>query len=177
MNYTEQRAVADLLLVGLTGGPVGRSKTGRPTAGRMFDVSVSHKNSAVSVGVAPNPFRIGIDIEELGTNINAELFFGSAITSTEQSFFKNFCREKNLSFSAGVAVFWSIKESFFKCLDGDLRPGKIYISGIFANNAVKVNCSGEIQRLMREKGLKLCFVKTSFGDKYVFSQTIMIKYK
>ena len=170
-----QRAVACGWLFNLTGKRVKHSKSGRPIIGRTMDVSISHKNNLAYIGIAPRPYRIGVDVEHIKNDINTELFLKWVITKKETLFLRTFCKKGRLSLSSGIAVFWSVKEAFFKCLDYDLKPGKISILNIRKNNRIKINCSDEIKCLMRKKKLKLYFAWTIFNKKHIFSQTIMIE--
>lgn len=174
-DIKKQRAIAHLLVYKLTGRKMKRSKTGRPFVKKSIDVSVSHKDDFVNVAVVPAPYRIGIDIERFGTRLNAKLFFGPVITNREFLFFKKFCENNNFPYSSGVVIFWSIKESFFKCLDYNLKPGKINVLGISKQGNVQFGLSDEIKTSMEEKRLKICSTKIVFKNKYIFSQTIMKK--
>jgi len=174
-DIKEQRAIARSLLVKLTGKNVKHLQTGRPVLSQSIDVSISHKNDLVCVGIVPKPYRLGIDVEHINVNFKAELFFGSVITKAESSFFKIFQESNNLSLSSGVAIFWSIKESFFKCLDYDLKPGKIEILNISNNGEIEIVYSDEIEHLMHKRKLKLCSMKVIFNQGYIYSQTIMKK--
>jgi 4'-phosphopantetheinyl transferase EntD len=174
-NIEAQRVVAQALVYGLTGKTVRHSRTGRPFVRGATDISISHKDSHVVAAAVRPPYRIGIDIERLVASLDAELFFGSFITHAEIPCLTNYCREKELRRSSGVAVFWSIKESFFKCLDYDLKPGKINISDITEEGAVHLTFSGEIKDAMRRKRLEFRSTGISLGNGYVLSRTLMKK--
>ena len=155
-DVKEQRAMARFLLAQLTGTKMKHSQTGRPILDQSIDASISHKDDLVCAGIIQKPYRIGLDVEHINAGINAKLFFGSIITTVEFSFLKTFCRNNNLSLSSGVAIFWSIKESFFKCLDYDLKPGKIDILSISGDGEVKIMLSNEKEKdktLFYENGL------------------------
>jgi len=173
MDIKKQRSLAHFLVSKLTGKKIKHSKTGRPIVDQSVDVSISHKNDLACAGVVPAPYRIGIDVEHIKNDINAELFLGSVITKTEVPFLKTFCENNNISISSGIAIFWSVKEAFFKCLDYDLKPGKINLLNILKNSKVEVGCSDEIKCLMKKRRLKLCFAKTIFNEKHVYSQVVM----
>lgn len=172
-SLTEQRSIAHSLLFELTGKKIKHSKTGRPIIDKSVDVSISHKNDLVCVGIVPRPYRIGVDVEHIGSDVNGELFLKSVITKTEALFLKTFCEKKNISISAGIVMCWSVKEAFFKCLDFDLKPAKIGIADIDKNGKVKIDCSEEISQLMQKRDLELCFVKVRFDERYVYSQVMM----
>jgi len=172
-----QRATASSLTYELTGKKLTHLRSGRPFVSRSMDVSVSHKGPVVGVSVVPAPYRIGIDIEWLGERLSTKLFFGSVITKEELPVFKNFCREAGFSPSSGVAVFWSIKESFFKCLDHDLKPGKIGVLGISREGEIQLGLSDEIKNVMKKRNLELCSVKAAFDGEYVYLETIMRWFK
>jgi phosphopantetheinyl transferase (holo-ACP synthase) len=114
-------------------------------------------------------------VEYLKNDINTELFLKAVITKEEALFLKTFCKKNKLSLSKGVALCWSVKEAFFKCLDYDLKPGKISVVSVCKRGEVKINCSNEIKHLMIEKKIKFCFIKTTFDNKYIYSQAIMRK--
>ncbi|MDD2753093.1 MAG: 4'-phosphopantetheinyl transferase superfamily protein [Candidatus Portnoybacteria bacterium] len=169
----EQRAMARALILRATGKKLAHSQTGRPLAGKAMDVSISHMNDLVCVGLVPKPYRIGVDIERIDVEFDAALFFGPVITRVERVFFRAFCESNNLSLPSGVAVFWSVKEAFFKCLDYDLKPGKIKIAAIAGNGEVKIDCTDEIKDLMAERRLRMCSIKTFFDRKRNYARAIM----
>lgn len=171
----EQRAIARSLIYDLTGKKMRHSKTGRPFVKKPVDISVSHKNSVVCAAAIPMPYKIGVDVEYLKARLNAKLFLGPVITTYEFPFFKKFCKFNNFSRSSGIAIFWSIKESFLKCLDYDLKPGKINVLGISKKGKVRLDFSNEIKTSMEERKLKFCSTEIVFENKYIFSQTIMKK--
>jgi len=173
LGIKKQKMLARSLVYKLTGKKIRHLKTGRPFVDRSMDISISHKNDLVGVGIVPSPYRIGIDVERVDAKLDAELFFGPVITQAEQSCFRAFCRANNLSLVSGVAIFWSIKEAFFKCLDYDLKPGKVSVIAITPNGRVRINCADEIRQLMAGRRLKICSVRTFFDNKYSYSQTTM----
>lgn len=172
-DIKKQRALARSLVYELTGKKIRHSKTGRPLVGRSMDISISHKNDLAGVGIVPLPYRIGIDIEHLKVDLNNRLFIGPVITNKEVVFLKKLCSDNNLSISSGIAVFWSIKESFFKCLDYDLKPGKISILNISKSGAIRICLSEEIKNLMARRRLAFVSSKVVFADGYSYSETIM----
>ncbi len=172
-NIKEQRLAANSLAYALTGKKIRHSETGRPFIGKSADISVSHKDDFVAVATVPSPYRIGIDVEHLATSLNAELFLRSAMTKRELPFFKKFCEINNFPYSSGVAVFWSAKESFFKCLDYDLKPAKISVLDISERGEIQFAFSDEIKKTMEHRNLKFCSAKTLFKNEHIFSQTIM----
>ncbi len=176
LSLKKQRDIANSLFVKLTGKNIKHSQTGRPVLNQSIDVSISHKNDLICIGAVNSPYKIGIDIEHINTSFNAELFFGSVITKIEIPFLKIFCKDNNLSLSSAIAIFWSIKESFFKCLDYDLKPGKINILNISKKNKVRIDCSNEIKYLMKKRKLEFCFTKSTFDKDNIYSHTIMKKY-
>jgi len=171
----EQRAITDLLVYKLTGEKIQHSKTGRPFVGKPIDISVSHKDKYISAAYVTFPYKIGLDIENLKAPLNAKLFLGSIIKNHEILLLKKICKKNNFSHSSGVILFWSIKESFFKCLDYCLKPGKIDLLGISKKGIVKLSFSDEIKNLMKKRKLEFCSTRISFKNGYVFSQTIMKK--
>jgi phosphopantetheinyl transferase len=172
-DIEEQGIAVRSLIFKLTGKRIKHSRTGRPIIDQSVDVSISHKNDLAYVGIVSRPYKIGIDVEHIKNDINTELFLKFVITKKEVVSLKMLCKNSNISLSAGVAIFWSIKEAFFKCLDYDLKPRKINIANICKNSQVKINCSKEIKGLMREKKLKFCFAKAIFNEQYVYSQVVM----
>lgn len=171
-DIKEQKAAANYLVYKLTKRKLRHSKTGRPFIGKSNDISISHKGSVVGIAVVPSPYKIGIDIEYLKTYLNARYFLGSVITNKETSFLKKFCKSNDFSYSSGIAVFWSIKESFFKCIDYDLKPAKISILKISKKGSVQFLFSDEIKAVLARKNLKIHLVSIVFLKNYVFSRTI-----
>jgi len=169
----KQRLAARSLIFELTGKKLKHSKTGRPLLGKGIDLSVSHKDNLTRVKFVPAPYKIGIDIEKLDADISAELFLGPMITEKEIPFLNSFCRREGLSLASGVAAFWSVKESFFKCLDYDLKPGKIGILSILKSGAVRICFSEEIKNLMAKRRLDFFSSKMVFAGGYFYSETIM----
>jgi len=147
--------------------------SGRPFFSEEFDISISHKDNIVEAKIVSNPYRIGIDVENIFPDIRAELFLGSVIAKKEVDFLNKFRQENNLSLGSAVAIFWSIKESFFKCLDYDLKPGKIIVSNFAKDGNVKVILSPEIDDDMKRKGLEIFSIEAIIKGNYVYSETIM----
>jgi phosphopantetheinyl transferase len=172
-SIKKQRDAARSLLHKLTRKSLKHSQTGRPILDQSDDISISHKDDLVCIGIVPKPYRIGVDIEYINAAINMKLFLGPVVTKKELPFLKTFCKNKNLSLASGVAIFWSVKEAFFKCLDYDFKPGKVKISDIYKNNKARVVCSDEIRHLMEKRGLKLCFTRVAFDERYIYSQVLM----
>jgi len=158
----------------MTGKKIRHSKTGRPFIGQSADISISHSGDLVGAAMVPAPYRIGIDLEQLKSDLNSRLFIGSVIGNKEAVFLKKFCADNDLPISSGIAIFWSVKESFFKCLDYDLIPGKISILSISKLGKIQFSFSGEIEKVMRERGLIIHSATTSFKGGYIFSQTVMV---
>ncbi len=175
MDKKKQKTIVSSLVYELTGKRMRHSKTGKPIVGKSIDVSVSHKDNYVCASSVPSPYRIGIDIENLQANINAKLFIGSVITENELLSIKKFCSKNNFSHQSGIILFWSIKESFFKCLDYDLKPGKISVTDVSKKGEIQFHISDEIKDIMEKRHLKLYSTNIAFQDKYVLSQTIMKK--
>jgi len=175
LDLGSQRLLAKLLVHKLTGKELRHSKTGRPFVSRDLDVSISHKDKIVCVATIRSPYRIGIDVENLNINLNINNFFGSIIARDEELFLIKFCKRKKISQTSGVVTLWSIKESFFKCLDYDLKPGKLSIKNILNNGRVFLNFPDDIRALIKKRGLVYCFTKIQFFEEYVCSETIMKK--
>ncbi len=172
-SMREQSILASSLLHELTGKIVRHSPSGRPIIDESVDVSISHKEDIFCVGIVSNHHRIGIDLEHLFININTELFIGTVITRAEDAYLRSYCDTNGLALSSGIAIFWSIKEAFFKCLDYDFKPGNISVLKIYKNKRVLIGVSEEIRLLMKKRGLTLSFVKVDHKEHYVFSQVIM----
>lgn len=168
-----QKNVARSMIFELTGLAVKHSETGRPTIDKFSDVSISHKSDSVCVGMVPFPYRVGIDVEHLKSNINSELFLKTVITKSEGIFLKKFCKSKKILISSGISILWSIKEAFFKCLDYDLKPAKISILSIGKDGEVLIDYSEEIKSIMMSRKLEFCFAKVDFNKKHVYSQVVM----
>ncbi len=175
ITLKKQRAVARALLLELTGKRIKHTKTGRPIIDQTKDVSISHKGPLVCVAIVPSPYQIGVDVEEIRTSINVELFLRSVIAEKEKILLEEFCRKNKFALSSGVAIFWSVKEAFFKCLDYDLKPRKISISNITKNNNVEFQFSEEIKSAMQARCLGMHFSDVTFDEKYVHSKVVMFK--
>lgn len=147
--------------------------SGRPFFSNDFDISVSHKDGIEEVKIVFAPQRVGIDVENIFSDIDAELFLGSVITHDETDFLHKFCSENNFSLESAVAIFWSIKESFFKCLDYDLKPGKMQVSGLSKMGKVKIILSAELENIMEIRKLKMISIEAIIKDDYVYAKTIM----
>lgn len=173
-DLKKQRELASSMIREMTGKKLRHSKTGRPFIGRSIDTSISHSGDSVGVAMVPSPYRIGIDLEQLNLKLNSRLFIGSVIGDKEAVFLKKFCADNDLVLSSGVAIFWSVKESFFKCLDYDLIPGKISILNISKSGRVRFGFSDEIKKVIEDRSLKIHSVTTSFKKGYIFSQTVMV---
>lgn len=168
----EQRAAAHDLLFRSTGKAARHSETGRPIIDGPFDVSISHTGGLVCVGIVPDPYRIGVDVEDIRIDIDTELFLKSVMTEAEVVVLGSFCKKLGIPISSGIPIFWSIKESFFKCLDHDLKPKKIGITGIDGER-VEFECSDEIVRSMKRKKLTLSSASVSFDDTHIRSRVVM----
>ncbi|MCR4330572.1 MAG: 4'-phosphopantetheinyl transferase superfamily protein [Patescibacteria group bacterium] len=169
----DQRATVHSMVYELTGKKLRHLRSGRPFVSRLIDVSVSHKGPIVKVKAVPAPYKIGIDVEWLKESLSEELFLGPVITEEEVPFLREFCRKHGFPLSSGIATFWSVKESFFKCLDHDLRPGKIRLADISGDGLVSFVLSDEIEEIMKKRRLRLCSVKVVIGGEYVYSETVM----
>lgn len=172
-GLAEQRALASSMVREMTGKKLRHSKTGRPFISRAADISISHREDLVGVAMVPSPYRIGIDLERLKSDLNGRLFIGSAIGAKEAVFLKKFCARNNLPLNSGIAILWSIKESFFKCLDYDLIPGKISVLGVSRFGKIRLGLSDEIAGVMKNRGLRIQSASVIFRDGYIFSQTVM----
>ena len=173
IDIKKQREVARSSFFELTGKELKHSKTGRPFLDKTIDVSISHKPDLVCLAIVPTPYKIGIDVEHHYPRLNVKLFLGSLITAKELPFLKIFCEKNKFSLSSGVAVFWSVKESFFKCLDYDLKFGQVNISNISTDGKIKISYSKKIDYLMNKRKLRLYSFKMRFDDKYIYSQATM----
>jgi len=95
------------------------------------------------------------------------------MTREEVVFLKKFLFKNKLSLESGVAIFWSIKEAFFKCLDYDLKPAKVNIINILKNGEVRLTYAEEIEKIMEEKKIKIHRAKFEIKNDYVYSEVIM----
>lgn len=168
MSELAKKAMYDLLGVELK-----HLESGRPFFSELFDVSVSHKDVLTEIKIVPASLRIGIDIENLAADINARSFLGPVITESEIYFMDKLRAENNFSLESAVAVFWSIKESFFKCLDYDLKPGKIMITDLSEDGEVALFIQKEIAAVMNARRLQLRLVNFKIKKGYVYAETMM----
>lgn len=175
-DIEKQRSIADFLVYILSGEELKHSETGRPIINDFTDVSISHKPHYIVVATIQSPYKIGIDIEYLLTDIQTVFFIGPVIKKNEQFVLDCFCRENNLSYSSGVIAFWSLKESFFKCLDTDLKPAQIFVSRIY-NEKVFFSFSNSIKECMKERKIQFEYATIEIRGEYVLTQTIMCEMK
>jgi len=168
MSSIVEKAISETIGTKLT-----HLATGRPFIVKDFDVSISHKDGINEAKIVFYPQRIGIDVENLAPNINVILFLRAMMTREEVVFLKKFLFKNKLSLESGVAIFWSIKEAFFKCLDYDLKPAKVNIINILKNGEVRLTYAEEIEKIMEEKKIKIHRAKFEIKNDYVYSEVIM----
>ena len=168
MDKYSEKIINDII-----GGKLMHLKSGRPFFSESFDVSISHKDNITEVKMVLSPYRVGIDVESLFPGIRAELFLSSVIAREEIDLLNKFQLENGCSLESAVAVFWSIKESFFKCLDYDLKPGKVRILDLSKNGKVRVILLPEIKNVMRRRKLELFSTGWLIKGEYVYTETIM----
>lgn len=174
MNIQKQRATAKAAVRELTGRHLRHLRSGRPLIGKAADISVTHRDSVIGVGLVPAPYRIGIDIEQIAPDIQSDLFVGPCMSAAEVSAAASFCSAHGLDAVSGVAVIWSLKEAFFKCLDHDLKPRKIMVRSISKKGRVVLRISDEIAQVMQERKFKIHFAQVSVRKGYIFSQVVMV---
>ncbi len=138
-----------------------------------IDISISHKEDIVYVGIAQNPYRVGVDIEPLNQTIDINILKNHYLNTEEINLLKIYSFKYNLSIESVFIIFWSIKESFFKCLGYDIKPKEICIKDISDDGKVILSFSQRINELM--KILNLEFVEIDYNKKYVYARTLMKK--
>lgn len=173
LAYPKQREAVASLVYEFTGRKLKHSKTGRPFVGKFVDISVSHKDDVVAVAAVSAPYRTGIDVENIKSRINTKRFLRMVITEKELPVFNRFRENRRLANNSAAVVFWSVKESFFKCLDCDLKVRKINILNISKKGVVRFGFSDEIADLMKKNGLEMRLSRVDFKNNYVFSRVIM----
>lgn len=141
----------------------------------MYDISFSHKPDRVFVGISQQPYRIGVDLEKFDVNLNTKAFMKYAFSEIENIVLKSYCDGNSFSLVQGVVLFWSIKESFFKCLDYQFLPKAISIVNITNKGGVNIKYHNKIKMALKRKklGVKDSIVK--FDNEYIYSVTIMEK--
>jgi phosphopantetheinyl transferase len=123
-----------------------------------YDLSISHKNDFIGVGIVADPYKIGIDIEvaEQSFNDNFATFF---LTTDEI---------KILRTRSDVILFWSLKESFYKALGLFLSFKQLQIRSV--GSEIHLTYSKEVQNIMQAQKLSLVstnyFVDTGFMISY-----------
>jgi len=143
------------------------TETGRPViANEDVDVSISHKPERVFVGMVPTPYRIGVDIENINSKISVRVF------SKYLSDLKRYSWLDNLSLSKRAIIYWSIKESFFKCIDHDLMPMSANIHEISKEGKVKLMPSSKIKKIIKKKKLKILGIYFRIQGNFVYSVTV-----
>jgi len=174
-NLDKQRLIARRLAKDVLGEKIRHSKTGRPIVDdNNIDISLSHREDRVVLGIIEHPYRIGVDIEYLLGNIQTDLFLGTVIHEKEQKILDQFCKIHSISFSSGIIVFWSLKESFFKCIDYDLKPAQIYVDSI-ENDQVFFSFSKSIKRYMNQQRIQFEYATIEMLGEYILTQTIIWK--
>tara|TARA_Y100000310_G_C20536298_1_gene741022 strand:+ start:280 stop:918 length:639 start_codon:yes stop_codon:yes gene_type:complete len=148
-------------------------KSGRPyIKNRNLDISISHKSEKVFVGIVKSPYKIGVDLEKFDVIKNIEIFQKYFLCDKEKDYIKNYCKENRLSLSEALIIFWSIKESFFKCIDYYFIPKLIKIRRIDGKN-VDVICSEKIIKKMERKKLYTKEIKVKYDKNFVYVRTLM----
>src|SRR3989338_5545354 len=91
-----EKAHAYYLIKKLIGGnpkdiSVRYSANGRPYINsKGVDISISHKEGAVYVGMAPSPYKIGVDIELINQLIDVNMLKNHFLNAEEASFLKEY---------------------------------------------------------------------------------------
>lgn len=174
MNIKDQRKFISSIVRCCTGKKLKKLKSGRPFIDKKVDISISHKNNLFFIGIVHSPYRVGVDVELIQPEICISNFINKIISKKELLILKNYCKKKRISDKTGFAIFWSLKESFFKCLDYDLVPLHINIVDISEKKEVTFRMSYSIKTKMKER--HLIIIKSSFFIKkeYVFSKVVML---
>ncbi|MDP3765010.1 MAG: 4'-phosphopantetheinyl transferase superfamily protein [Nanoarchaeota archaeon] len=153
---------------------IGNSATGRPIVNiRNCDLSISHKPETVMAGIIKSPYRIGVDVEYLDSDIEESLFVRYFLGRNEEKVLKKFCAIKNIPAKSGLIIFWSIKESFFKCLDAGLKPMSIRIVDISSSGYAEIACSKSARNLLRKARLNISCIFFGFNERNAYAVTIM----
>lgn len=174
-SIKKQRFIASDLVYQVTQKKLEHRSTGRPCVNAPVDISLSHKDTYVVVACIDEPFHIGIDIEKLDVDLNTKCFLRSSIRDDEQFFFQQFCEARNISDTVGLIIFWSLKESFFKCIDYALKSIQLSIVNISNDGDVSFDYSEEVRFFLETQSLFFHSAYCSLQGEWVFSQTIMIK--
>ncbi len=177
MNYSHQRAAANSLFNKIVqdddNSSITHTETGRPIINKMnVDISLSHKEDIVYVGLVEKPFRIGLDVEWIKSETKNKLIYDYVISKGEEKSIKKFIDENNYSKEEITRIIWSIKEAFFKCIDYKFLPRKITIKDINLNN-VDIKPDALISRIISKQNLNFHEIKFIITKEYVFSYCIM----
>ncbi len=134
--------------------------SGRPFLSSDQDISISHKHGYFYVSVVGSPCIVGVDIEDLGEKIDDDLFLKNISNKEEFSLLKEGVKDFMLNKKELCVVLWSIKESFFKCIDYKLDMKNVRIKS-FKNDRVSFCYFGEVKDFIENKKISeiLCTFK------------------
>ncbi len=138
-----------------------------------FDISISHKEERVFVGTAPQPCRVGVDMEKLGEIGNPDLMANSFLTPQEREELNLFLKREKLPFSFGVSICWSVKESFAKCLSMPFFPKCIEINSITKDKEVTLFLNPDIEKRMEENNWFIKKVSFRIEIPWVYSVSVI----
>lgn len=174
-DMRRQSSEAHALVAELMGRSVMHSGTGRPIVDAPVDISITHKHDMICVGIVPDPYRIGVDVEYLAEDIHRELFVDSVVTRKEIACAQQYCTVRGMSVTAAVLLLWSIKEAFFKCLDREFEPREISVCGIDASGSVAFEYGRQIKHTMQDQEWTLQGASIKTEDGYAHACVVMHK--
>jgi phosphopantetheinyl transferase len=158
-EFLESKAQKDILAI-------GHRENGKPyllinNKMTSYDLSLSHKNNFICVGISKSPYRIGVDVEQLDQNVEKK-FAGFFLNDREINLLKS---------EQDVLIFWSLKESFFKAAGFFLPFKELQITRISEN--ITYSFSSQLKaRLLKEN---LVFVASSFyqEENFIVTYTLL----
>ena len=123
---------------------VSYSESGRPVVSTNVDVSISHTKNRVYVGIAPKPYCIGVDVENLDRRVSDDI-----------SDKKQYSTE------------WCLKEAFSKACDISFVPEDISVEKKDGEYAVSY-VGDKNESLERLKKIEFVSCEVKIEDGFVF---------
>lgn len=134
------------------------SRSGAPYLPKSgYNISISHKNNVLYIGIAQKPFTIGVDVENINQKLHLNSFIKNTLNDSEIFLLDNLAGNRAGKKKYGV-IFWSLKEAVFKCLNEDLKPKDIMIINIDSDN----NCAAVLKTQKKFKSRIKFMIKGNY---------------
>ena len=156
----------------MTGNQMFYLDSGRPYFSSEKDIAVSHKENYFCSVIVDYPYIVGIDIENINEEIDVAVFLKNALFQEEFTILGSNKEMGPLCDNQKGVILWSIKESFFKCVDYKLDMKSLRVAGI-KNNCVSFEYSQELEKILLEKKIsKISCTVMRLSNSLVFCKTI-----